>query len=268
VSAGFRLLCVGGVRCRESNPGYSPVLSLVGGRFLCAAKSRERVRVKATSDGNRRQLWSVPACFVDRIRFLVQKREILPLYPRAVQRVLARYAGHHPKDLRLVLETRFSNENIFEEILWAVAHDVVGRGMSKFVQECSGHEEDERSSFVRKMASFALCHDIVELPPDPDGGRTALLAPFHSASLTYCERAMFGGLLVQEFELYALGQGDQLVVDGAPFVAGELAYASVGGVLFWDVRRGHVSELMWNSRVLVVAVPDSEQPVVRLLAFE
>ena len=32
-----------------------------------------------------------------------------------------------------------------------------------------------------------------------------------------------------------------MFVDGVDFVFGELAYGSVGGVLFWDVRGGVVS---------------------------
>jgi hypothetical protein len=59
-----------------------------------------------------------------------------------------------------------------------------------------------------------------------------------------------------------------LFVDGPDLLLGELAYASVGGVLFWDVRRAFVFELPWNSRLLVRAEAEGEQPVVRLLAFE
>lgn len=46
----------------------------------------------------------------------------------------------------------------------------------------------------------------------------------------------------------------------------ELAYASGGGVFFRDVRRGLVFVVPWDSRFLVLAEKESEQPVVRLLA--
>jgi hypothetical protein len=83
---------------------------------------------------------------------------------------------------------------------------------------------------------FASHHDIVDLLPGCDRGRTALMALFSDAALNLCDRARLGKAI--DSETYTSGYGSQLFVDGLDFVLGELAYASVGGVLFWDPRGG------------------------------
>ena len=90
-------------------------------------------------------------------------------------------------------------------------------------------------------------HCIVEFPRDRDRGRDSSLTPFRSACRTFSVPAIVIGILDKDIETYASGEGGQLLVDGIDFVAGELAYASVDGVLFWDVRGGHVSEMIWDS---------------------
>jgi hypothetical protein len=85
----------------------------------------------------------------------------------------------------------------------------------------------------------------VEFPLDQDRGPTALLALFHVARESLCERVV-GEVLDRDFKMYVLGQGNQSVVDGLNFALGELANASVGGILFGDVRMGFTSVIIWN----------------------
>jgi hypothetical protein len=65
------------------------------------------------------------------------------------------------------------------------------------------------------------------------------MALFSDAALNLCDRARLGKAI--DSGTYASGYGSQLFVDGLDFVLGELAYASVGGVLFWDPRGGDES---------------------------
>jgi hypothetical protein len=125
------------------------------------------------------------------------------------------------------------------------------------MQEYGGHGEEKRSSFARGSMSPASYHEVVHVRLEPNRGRNALLALLRAARSSFCERAR-REVLVRDIETHASGQGGQLLADSTDFLLGQLAYASVGGVLFREVRPGPVSIRMWDSRSLVLAEAESE----------
>jgi hypothetical protein len=99
------------------------------------------------------------------------------------------------------------------------------------VQECGDQEEEKRNSLAWGSIFFVPYHEIVKAAPNPDRARKAWLAFLYVVALYICEGRVGEGDVLDS-EMYVSGQGGQLLVDGIKFVMGELAYTSVGGVLF------------------------------------